>query len=300
MGPMFSILPGHRQHFQHGPIDLVIQAEGDPIVVNQAHQHAQMQFLQVLPKLVVELKRLRQAVDPIQSNPMIGPVATRMWQACKPFADAFFVTPMAAVAGSVAQHILSSYQVPGIQRAWVNNGGDIAIHLTESAKLKLGLFSDLERLQPYLFAARVPELDAMATIYADSCVGGIATSGWSGRSHSFGIADSVTVFAADAGLADAAATILANAVNVDDDLIIRQPANSLSEDSDLEDRLVTVTVPKLAHTQVAVALARGLKMAQGFVDKGLLHSVVLMCQGQVVSATQKSCINKERELCLQS
>ena len=47
-------------------------------------------------------------------------------------------------------------------------------------------------------------------------VGGIATSGARGRSFSLGIADSVTVLAEDAATADAAATLIANAVDCDD------------------------------------------------------------------------------------
>ena len=299
MTHLCTSLTGNRQHFQHGPIDLLIQAEGDPVAVRDAHERARKQFADVLPTLVTELSRLRQPVRAGDQNIFVGPVARRMWQACQPFADDVFLTPMAAVAGSVAQHMLTSYQMPGIERAWVNNGGDIALHLTQGTQLQLGLLSDLSRVVPSILTAQLPELDALATIRAGSGVGGVATSGWAGRSYSLGIADSVTVFASHAALADAAATVLANAVNVDDDLIVRQPANSLSDDTDLEDRLVTVAVPQLATAQVARALAFGLERAQTFVNAGLLQSVVLICQGQVVSATRQNAAFKERELCHQ-
>ena len=299
MSHICETLPGNRQHFQHGPIDLLIQAEGDSVAVKDAHLHASKQFAEVLPTLVTELSRLRQPIRTGTPNVFVGPVANRMWQACRPFANENFITPMAAVAGSVAQHILMSYQVPGIKRAWVNNGGDIALYLTPGTQFQLGLFSDLTRALPSILTAQLPDLDAMATIFAGSGIGGVATSGWAGRSHSLGIADSVTVFASDAGSADAAATILANAVNIDDDLIVRQPANSLSDDTDLEDRLVTVAVPKLDPFKVARALAFGLEKAQTYVDNGLLQSVVLMCQGQVVSATRLKALIKERALCHQ-
>jgi len=269
------------------------------MAVHDAHAQSRKLFAEVLPTLVTELIRLRQPVDVSTHNIFVGPVARRMWQACQPFADKVFLTPMAAVAGSVAQHILASYQVPGIDRAWVNNGGDIALHLTGNTQLQLGLFSDLSRVLPSMLAVRLPELDGLATIRSGTGIGGVATSGWAGRSHSLGIADSVTVFASDAGLADAAATILANAVNVDDDLIVRQPANCLSDDTDLGERLVTVAVPRLARAKVAQALACGLEKAQTYVDAGLLQSVVLMCQGQVVSATRLNIPIKERELCHQ-
>ncbi|UOD50136.1 UPF0280 family protein [Orrella daihaiensis] len=297
MGPMFETLPGNRLHMQHGPIDLIVQAEGDPIAVQAAHEEAQRLFKEVLPTLVTELVLLRQPVDPSRPNPMIGPVAKRMWLACRPFAHRDFITPMAAVAGSVAQHILAPYQRSGIDRAWVNNGGDIALHLTANTRLRLGLFSDLTSVLPVIMQARLPALDAMATIVADTGIGGVATSGWAGRSHSLGIADSVTVFAESSALADAGATMIANAVDVEDELIVRRPANLLSDDTDLGDHLVTVGVPRLAPEKVAVALARGKAVAQNYVDAGILQSVVLVCQSQVVSVSQIVQSMGEEALC---
>jgi hypothetical protein len=78
--------------------------------------------------------------------------------------------------------------------------------------------------------------DAQAEVRYESPVRGIATSGWRGRSFSLGIADSVTVLAATAAEADAAATIIANAVDVAHaGIIVRRPACSLKDDSDLGD-----------------------------------------------------------------
>ena len=299
MGPVCQFLPGDRLHLQHGPIDLIIQAEGQAGVLLRAHQQARRRFEDVLPVLVTELTRLRQPVDPHSNNPMQGPVARLMWQSCCPFADSQFVTPMAAVAGSVAQYMLVPYQVDGIDRAWVNNGGDVAIHLAGAASLRLGLFSDLAGALSSVLAQRPSSLDGIATICAGAGIGGVATSGWAGRSHSMGIADSVTVFAADAGLADAAATLLANAVNVEDESIVRTPAYLLSDDTDLGDYLVTVNVPRLAPEKVMTALARGQTIAQRYVDSGVLHSVVLICQGQVVSANRIPANVGEKALCHQ-
>ena len=63
---------------------------------------------------------------------------------------------------------------------------------------------------------------------------GIATSGWRGRSFSLGIADAVTVLADRAAAADAAATIIANAVDLPGHpAIVRVPACELAPDSDL-------------------------------------------------------------------
>ena len=297
-------LPGQRLHLQQGPIDLVIQAEGEPDVVRQAHAIAQRRFGEVLPSLVQEIKLLRTPVQ-TERNPMQGEVARLMWQACAPFAYGTFLTPMAAVAGAVAQHMLEPYQCSGIDRAWVNNGGDIALRLTGSQVLRLGLFSEIDRVMSNLSLGQQVELDGMATLDARSGVGGVATSGWRGRSHSLGIADSVTVFAANAMTADVAATLVANAVNIHDESIVRRRASDLSDDSDLGDYLVTVDVPKLAREKVSVALNRGLEKAQAYRDAGLLQSAVLICQGQVVSVNGHQTLSKptfvqEQALCLQS
>lgn len=297
MSAICQMLSPGRVRFQHGPIDLVIQAEGHSAVLEQAYAQARERFAGVLPTLVGELVGLRCAVDPGRCNPFAGPVARLMWQACQPLADGLFITPMAAVAGSVAQYMLEPFRVSGIDRAWANNGGDIALHLTAGTSLRLGLFSDLQRSPLVTGSARWPDLDGQGRITAHSGIAGVATSGWAGRSHSMGIADSVTVLAATASVADAAATLIANAVNVDDDLIVRQPASAVSDHTDLGERLITVHVPRLPDHQVAAALHRGQARAQAWVDAGLLESVVLMCQGQVALATSKSRLVVEEEPC---
>ena len=92
----------------------------------------------------------------------------------------------------------------------------------------------------------------------DDPVRGVATSGRHGRSFTLGIADAVTVLAADAATADAAATLLANAVDLPGHPAIdRTPAVELAPDSDLGDRLVTVGVGHLADEEIEAALAAG-------------------------------------------
>jgi ApbE superfamily uncharacterized protein (UPF0280 family) len=111
-------------------------------------------------------------------------------------------------------------------------------------------------------------------------VRGIATSGWRGRSFSLGIADSVTVLARDAATADAAATMIANAVDLDHAAIVRRPASSLKDDSDLGDLLVTVDVPALAQPLIDLALARGVEAAQRLRAQGLIEGAALFLQGR--------------------
>ena len=262
--------------FRHGPIDLVIVAEGGAQVVGDAFDAAWRRFDSVLPELVAELPTLRRAVA--GACPVQGVVARRMWQACAPF-RAGFITPMAAVAGAVAQELIACFERGGVQRAWVNNGGDIALHLAPGTSACVGLVADLARFDPRASSLRT---DANFIVHAALPVRGIATSGWRGRSFSLGIADSVTVLAYTAAQADAAATVIANAVNVVDARIERRAANALLDDSDLGDIEVTVSVPVLDVALVDRALQAGRLRAQELQRAGLIHSAVLVCQRRFI------------------
>jgi hypothetical protein len=178
----------------------------------------------------------------------------------------------------VAQELIGAYAKPGIARAWVNNGGDIALHLAPGATVRIGLVADLASFDP----AQGPILDGQFAIDAATPVRGIATSGWRGRSFSLGIADSVTVLARSAAQADAAATVIANAVNLADTRIVRRPACELRDDSDLGDIAVTVDVPPLPPALVRAALMAGWQQARDLQVAGLIHSAALVCQGHWV------------------
>lgn len=288
MGPQRAPLSEGRWHWSHGPIDLVIGAEGSPAVVQAALSEAWVRFGQVLPELVAELALLRRPVG--ERCTLQGAVARRMWAACAPFRGDVHglqrreagLRPMAAVAGAVAQEVLALLARGGIERAWVNNGGDIALHLAPGAQVRIGLVSDLARaLRPGSGGEAIT--DGRFEIDAASPVRGIATSGWRGRSLSLGIADSVTVLATTAAQADAAATSIANAVDTDDPRIARRPACELRDDTDLGTLPATVHVPVLEPAVIARALQAGLRHARALQARGLIHAAFLVCQGQATS-----------------
>lgn len=275
MSAQRSALDGGRWHFNHGPIDIVAEAHGDPYAVAAAHDAAWARFGHVLDELVRELPLLRLPVtDRMRPRGVVG---QRMWDACAAFSP-MFITPMAAVAGAVAQELIAFYDRPGIERAWINNGGDIALHLAPGQSARVGVFADIARFD--WRDNSVLTTDGQFEVHADQPVRGIATSGWRGRSFSLGIADSVTVLAATAAQADAAATVIANAVDVDDGLIRRKPASQCKDDSDLGDTLVTVDVPPLAPSQVKSALDTGAICAKVLQKGGLVQAALLVCQGQ--------------------
>jgi uncharacterized protein len=274
-------LPDGRWHLQHGPMDIVLGASGRADTVALAHERAWKRFATLLDELVRELPQLRLPVRG-SACPVRGVVARRMWEACMPHQSSF-ITAMAAVAGAVAQELAACYAASGVQRAWVNNGGDIAVYLEPAQSLRIGICNDVAQLR--VDSAKGELLThGQFEVHSTQPVRGVATSGWRGRSFSLGIADSVTVLAATAAQADAAATVIANAVNVLDPRIVRRPANQLKDDSDLGDILVTVDVPRLESALVQCALQAGLACARALQARGMIWSAALVCQNQTALA----------------
>ena len=262
---------GRRLHLQDGPIDLIVEANGRDVEVRAAYDAAARRFTGLLDQLCAELSELRKAVHPTHCG-LQGVIARRMHAAVAPFANEQFITPMAAVAGSVAEEILGAMLATAdLNRAYVNNGGDIALHLSAGERFSVGLMD------------RPDALGLMRTfrVEAGDPSRGIATSGRHGRSFSLGIADAVTVLARTASQADAAATIIANAVDLPTHpAIIRCPANELQLDGDLGPRLVTRDVGKLALSDIAAALAAGETVARQLLVDGLIDGATLCLCGE--------------------
>jgi uncharacterized protein len=277
--PQIALLPdGKRLHLQDGPIDLVIGAKGREGDVRAAYEAAANRFTGLLDELCAELVELRRPADPARLR-LEGIVARRMHAAVAPFAAEHFITPMAAVAGSVAEEILGAMLgAARLDRAYVNNGGDVALHLTGREHFAVGLMDRPDRH------------GVMQTIKieADDPARGIATSGRHGRSFSLGIADAVTVLARTASQADAAATVIANAVDLPGHpAVVRCPANELQPDSDLGARLVTRDVGALGEGEIDDALRAGMSRAQQLLAAGLIEGAALRLLGEtaVVGAT---------------
>lgn len=263
--PAAQLMPDGRLHLAHGPIDLLISAEGEAEAVEAAFAAASARFATILSELVAELPALRRP-----GSAVAGRTARRMVAAVLPHQARHFVTPMAAVAGAVADEILAEMRAAApLSRAIVNNGGDIALHLGpgESAKARIAL-GDGRSV-------------GTVTLAAEDGIGGLATSGRHGRSFSLGIADSVTVLAASAAEADAAATLLANAVDLPGHpAVTRARAETLDPDTDLAGRLVTTGCGVLTEEEMSMALDRGRREAENMMHTSLLAAAALFLGSQ--------------------
>ncbi len=268
----------NRLHLQHGPIDIIAHVDAPEEVRKRLYSTASHRFSTVLDELVAELDLLKQPWSADLPDPK-GGIAQKMCFAVR--GSNIFVTPMAAVAGAVAEEILEAMLFEAknqdpcleeIQRMYVNNGGDIAFWLNAGESFSIGVVDN----------PGIPELNARVSLAYESPVRGIATSGWRGRSQSLGIADAVTVLAGSAAIADAAATLIANDVNVDYPGILKRPASEVKDESDLGMLPVTVDVPPLPVDQISEALKRGAQTAGDFIRTGKIEAAYLSLQKQTL------------------
>ena len=271
--PVIRMLPDRRRlHLNDGPIDIIVEANGAPQAVQCAYEAAARRFVTILDELCAELPLLRTRASVSAPRPS-GPIARTMAAAVAPFREEHFITPMAAVAGAVAEAVLTAMTGASVlERAYVNNGGDIALHLAEGQRYTIGMVERPDRQSlfgTFEISARLP-------------IRGVATSGWRGRSFSLGIADAVTILAETAPKADAAATIVANAVDLPGHpAVARMPACEIAPDSDLGDLLVTRGVGALFGREIERALDAGEAVANRLRQEGLIYGVALSLQGNV-------------------
>lgn len=280
MRAQINLLPdGRRLHLHDGPIDLIVEAFGAADEVRAAYRAAAQRFSTVLDELCSELPLLRQPAR-IDGPQPTGVVAKRMASAVAPYGEWTFITPMAAVAGAVAEEILSVMTcAASLSRAYVNDGGDIAVHLACGEHFVVGMIERPDR--PSLFGTAI--LDSLHPAR------GIATSGWRGRSFSLGIADAVTVLGDRAAMADAAATIIANAVDLPGHPnITRVPACDLAPDSDLGNRPVTQAVGNLLPSEIDEALETGASCAHRLLRVRLIRAAALSLCGKTRVVDQTS------------
>jgi ApbE superfamily uncharacterized protein (UPF0280 family) len=272
---------GRRLHMQDGPIDVIVEAFGDGGEIALAYRAAAARFVGILDELCGEIEFLRRPASEDGDLPA-GPTARRMLAAVRPYASRTFITPMAAVAGAVAEEILETMIAAAkLSRAYVNDGGDISLHLAPGEKFVVGMVERPDRASLF------------GTTMIESCdsIRGIATSGWRGRSFSLGIADAVTILAETAAMADAAATVIANAVDLPGHPRVgRVRACELAPDSDLGERLVTQSVGELTPGEICDALEAGIRVAESLRGSGLIRAAALNLQGEtrVIGAEARS------------
>ena len=170
------------------------------------------------------------------------------------------LTPMAAVAGTIADAVADWLYAQNMDRVIVDNGGDIALRLKPGISAAVGIRPRIDNLQ----VSHVLHLEGSQSAW------GVTTSGVGGRSLTKGIASAVTVLAANASVADAAATAIANACIVEDGAIVQSPAELLDPNTDLAGLSVTTQVGELLPGKVSTAIECARQKADRLSQQGII------------------------------
>lgn len=175
-----------------------------PIEVREAALQLIIQYRNQLENYLPRQPLFLETLTPLPDDPTAPPLVREMLQA----AEITEVGPMAAVAGVIAEYVgRDLLQLPGCDEVVVENGGDI--FLSRRRDCTIAIFAG-----PSSLSNRVG-----LKLRVDQMPCGVCTSSATvGHSLSLGRADAVTVVAASAALADAAATRIGNTVKSKGDL----------------------------------------------------------------------------------
>jgi ApbE superfamily uncharacterized protein (UPF0280 family) len=182
------------------------------------------------------------------------------------------LTPLAAVAGTIADAAADWLFDQGMTRVIVDNGGDIAVRLADGESATVGI-------RPQITS---PSISHVIQLNASNPTWGVTTSGMGGRSLTRGIASAVTVLAAKASMADAAATAVANACSVEDDNIVRLPAEIIEPNTDITGLDVTAQVGPLSAANVSAALKAAQRKTEYLTQKGVIIGAFIAFENVVV------------------
>lgn len=193
-----------------------------------------------------------------------------MWKAVALMGDDD-LTPMAAVAGTIADAVADFLESLGLTKIVVNNGGDVAIRLQPGEMAAVGIRPDVD----------TQEITHRIVISPAMGIRGVCTSGLGGRSFTRGIASAATIFAGRAAIADAAASSVANATDISSPSVHRRVADSLDPDTDLKGVEITGEVNHLTPEEIHRALKQGIRRAEDLVDRNLIAGACVAVKGRM-------------------
>lgn len=245
-----------------GPMHLKVMAyrEGAPFTKGaRVAAEAAIYHFTELARVKDEAKRPIQTYSSTWQYPA---VLRRMIEACRRTKTPR-ITPMAAVAGAIADFAAEAAVEAGSTKVLVDNGGDVAIRLGQGERTRVGAKSQRE----------VAGFDYVVELEASSAVGGVATSGLGGRSFTLGIASAAMAAAPSAAEADACATLIGNATLIDSPVIERSAAEEHDPDTDIKGYLVVDRVGDLAGAEIKLAIEQGLAEARRLAVLGALVAV---------------------------
>ena len=266
---MKSLIEDDKLFIENGPTNIIAEAfSSEKMEIYDLICEYSSKFLK---DLSLEIETLKKPTS--QKNIFVSEIANKMFESTQLFLPNF-ITPMASVAGSISELLLLKVlEKFDVNKIYINNGGDISLYINKNEKFNFSIGGET----------------SFVVEYADTnSFGGIATSGWKGRSFSMGIADSVTVIAEKASVADAAATIIGNYIDLKNSNKVKKiVANNLYEETDLNDKLITESVENLTENEIRRAMSKGRNISEHYISKNLIKSVIINLQNKILILGQK-------------
>ena len=262
-----TVLPGGSVLAESGPMRLVISASIGKVVQTKTALRAAEESYGFLERVARHRKFLgRQFLETRQQ--IRDPLALKMISSVLAIGDED-LTPMAAVAGTIADEVADFLFELGMTKVVVDNGGDVAIRADREDPVTVGIRPDVnDRAVSYVIGLD-PDLRSH----------GVATSGLGGRSLTRGIASAATVVARTASLADAAATAVANASFLEDEQVFRRPAEEIDPYTDIAGLDITVKVGPLSEEMKNRAVSQSIRRAEDLVQRGVILGAFVAVQG---------------------
>ncbi len=264
-----DFLPQGKVLAECGPMRLVISASGEQGPMPRMSVAAAEESFRVLERVAAQRPLLGRGSRRAREG-ITEALALTMLESVLAVGDRD-LTPMAAVAGAIADHVADFLAALGAPRVTVDNGGDLAVRIAKGGPVRVGVRTDVRRR----------EMSYAIALDPGPATWGVATSGIGGRSLTRGVASSATVVAARSALADAAATSIANASMVEDDGIVQLPAEQVDPYTDIPGLPVTVGMDAMPEEKVALALARARAKAEELVKARVILGALVAVQGEV-------------------
>lgn len=261
---MKSLIENDKLFMENGPTNIIAEAFSSKKI--EIYNFICEYSSKFLKDLSFEIETLKKPTS--KKNIFVSEIANTMFESTQLFLPNF-ITPMASVAGSISELLLLKVvEKFDVNKMYINNGGDISLYINKNEKFNFSIGGET----------------SFVVEYADiNGFGGIATSGWKGRSFSMGIADSVTVIAEKASIADAAATIIGNHIDLKNSNKVKKTvANNLYENTDLNDKLITVSVENLTKNEIRRAISKGKNISEYYISKNLIKSVIINLQDNIL------------------
>jgi ApbE superfamily uncharacterized protein (UPF0280 family) len=249
-----------------GPMRLVIRAWNRSQPQIKLARRAAQESFSYLERIARSKRLLSRSWPQIEQLPE-DDLARTMISSVKTVGDAD-LTPMAAVAGTVADAVADWLVGEKVDRVIVDNGGDISVRLQAGKTATVGIRPRIDS----------PLVSHVMHLYGNKPAWGVTTSGVGGRSLTRGIASAVTVLATHASVADAAATAIANACFVEDEAIIQLPAERIDSNTDLAGLSVTTEVGDLLPEKVLMAIASARQKAERLSQRKIIIGAFIALQ----------------------